>query len=193
MRTKNESGSSAVTLLLWLATTAAFTTAIVLAAYRTPEDKFAANPHRWYAIALIIVGVVLAIALRRIARANATQTSPSAGASGGTVDLAASRIALVEGSRRVHSELDAKDIEANKDAITELLQAHVEIIVDQRSTLSERFGLGPFTAFLSDVSRGERNLNRAWSALTDQHVEEARTALASAAEAFEEAVVPTGA
>ena len=60
-------------------------------------------------------------------------------------------------------------------------------VVDGRYQLVARHGLGPFTAYFSPFSAGERNLARCWSAITDGHAVVAREALQRARGAFVDA------
>lgn len=191
MHFQSNTGATAVKLVLWLLTFAAFTTAIVLASHYDQSDSFAANPHRWIALAMIVLGTILALTLRGIAKREAQGIGTPEGVQSESVDLEATRSTLIERSRHIHTGLSDSATEDSKRHITDLLHNQIDAIVEQRAALTERFGIGPFSSFLSDISRGERNLNRAWSALTDNRIEDARSALSAATTAFEDAVLPS--
>ena len=60
-------------------------------------------------------------------------------------------------------------------------------LVEGRGQLIARHGLAGFAEYFGPFSAGERNVNRAWSALTDGHSVVAREALVNALVAFEAA------
>lgn len=61
----------------------------------------------------------------------------------------------------------------------------VEPLIDARGRLQVRYGMAVFAAVFSPLSGGERNLNRAWSALVDEHWPEAVNSLKFASRQFE--------
>lgn len=63
----------------------------------------------------------------------------------------------------------------------------VEPLIDARARLELRFGMSGYAAILGPLSRAERNLNRAWCALVDEHWDEAGRALGVAAAGLEQA------
>ncbi len=60
----------------------------------------------------------------------------------------------------------------------------IEPVVDQRGRFIARHGLGVFAEYFGAFSGGERNLARTWSAITDGHSVEARSAFARSRAAF---------
>ena len=61
-------------------------------------------------------------------------------------------------------------------------------IVEARATFVARHVLATFTDYFSPFSAGERQLARAWSAVTDGHSVEARRSLGNARESFTHAL-----
>jgi len=61
-------------------------------------------------------------------------------------------------------------------------------LVDARGRFIARHGLAVFTEYFSPFSAGERQLARAWSALTDGHAAVARASLANARRSFTQAL-----
>ena len=60
-------------------------------------------------------------------------------------------------------------------------------VVDARGRFMAQHGVGVFAEYFSPFSAGERQLNRAWSALADGHVVVAREAMEEAGRQFDEA------
>ena len=61
-------------------------------------------------------------------------------------------------------------------------------VVDARGRYIARHGLGAFTEYFSPFSAGERQLARAWSAITDGHAVVARESLSNAQRSFQSAL-----
>lgn len=87
---------------------------------------------------------------------------------------------LAEEKRRSHTEF-LHDIDA-------VLEAHIHPFVSQRHHLIEDMGLGKAAPVLLHMARGERLLNRAWSAEADGFTDEAMDAIQEACGVFEEAL-----
>ena len=73
------------------------------------------------------------------------------------------------------------DAESIKQTIEALQLSHFDPMVEARYTLQNKIGLGPFADVFSPFSSGERNLNRAWATLVDEHWSESLSALGRAA------------
>ena len=71
--------------------------------------------------------------------------------------------------------------------IEEIQRRNIDRLVEARGRAQLKYGLGPFTEFFGPLSQGERRLNRAWSALVDQHASETLSALEGAAHSLSEA------
>jgi hypothetical protein len=80
--------------------------------------------------------------------------------------------------------LDPAGIEHEVD---ELTSQYIAPFVEGRQAIIDRLGLKKGADFLVTAATGERLLNRVWSAAADGHLEEARTSLAEAVGAFEQA------
>ena len=79
------------------------------------------------------------------------------------------------------------DANSIKERIEALQLSHFQPIVDARYRLQTQIGLGAFADVFSPFSSGERNLNRAWSTLVDEHWSESLSALGRAALALKRA------
>lgn len=64
----------------------------------------------------------------------------------------------------------------------------VEPLVESRGRVEARYGVAGFAAIFGPFSAGERQLNRAWSALVDQHMPEAADSLARSSRSFQGAL-----
>lgn len=136
-------------------------------------------------LVLIAVGAVLA----RKAQ-NKALVSPTAARNVAPTDPKAFSSMLSDLSRKVSemreraSAIDAptiRDAEAIKSTIESLHLSHFDPMVDARYALQTSIGLGPFADVFSPLSSGERNLNRAWATLVDEHWSESLSALGRAA------------
>lgn len=140
-------------------------------------------------LALIVVGGVLT---RRAEKAESTAPEPMKdGAASGPRDLAVVFELLARRARELAEEigeaqsLETSQREAIKSAIDTLHLDEIEPVVESRARIQVRYGMAGFAAIFGPLSTGERKLNRAWSALVDQHPPEARTSLLEAAEQFD--------
>ena len=74
-----------------------------------------------------------------------------------------------------------------RERIKELQRGDLERLVEARAKVRARYGVTAFAELFGSISQGERRLNRAWSALVDQHVPESLSALRGAQSALQEA------
>ncbi len=74
-----------------------------------------------------------------------------------------------------------------KDDIQELQMGPFEQLVSARAKVQARYGMAGFAEIFGPVSSAERYLGRAWSALVDQHWEEARASVERAASDLDQA------
>ena len=81
-------------------------------------------------------------------------------------------------------ELDPKALHAQIDP---LLTGPVYTIAEGRDSIKQAHGGKIFSAVMDAFARGERKLNRAWSAAVDGHAEESRASLAAGLPAVREA------
>jgi len=141
---------------------------------------------------LIVIGGLLA---RKIARGEAT-TESSDDKTEGTVeavDFGELLRTLNEETKALHTELTTQpapytpDLDEAKARIEVLQMDRVDRLVDARMGLQARYGMAGFAQVFGPMSAGERNLNRTWSALVDNHWPEAMASLAFATTQFEEA------
>ncbi len=87
---------------------------------------------------------------------------------------------------RLIDEGDWSDRPSVKREIEEI-EAIVADVVEGRQEAITRLGYGGFSGIFVPVAQGERNLHRAWSALVDGNMEEARNVLEESAVSFKQA------
>lgn len=102
----------------------------------------------------------------------------------GELEAAVNEIAA---DMEAHDEPTPVDHERVKGEIEELQLEKVEQLVEARMRLQLRYGVGGFAQVFGPFSAGERNLNRAWSAVVDHHWPEASDAIKLAGIYFKEA------
>lgn len=142
-------------------------------------------------LALVVIGAVLGrVAMKR----EASEEEP-AESQGGAKDLGH----LLDGLRaeigQLAAEMEAseserppaKELTRIKEAIQELQLTKFEPIVDSAPKVQAKYGMGAFAEIFGPFSSAERNVNRAWSALVDEHFPEARDSMKSAADSLTEA------
>lgn len=76
---------------------------------------------------------------------------------------------------------------ALRDALKELLRGDLERVIEARGKVKARYGVASFAELYGAISQGERRMNRAWSALVDQHIPEASISLEGAVASLAEA------
>jgi hypothetical protein len=142
-------------------------------------------------LGLIVIGSLIA---RQAAKAKAI-AEPAAGGlkSKAPQDFGAMLADLLKSvedlAKEAAAETDPSDerFEAVRLAIEALQFDKVEPLIESRGRVQARHGMAVFAAIYSPLSGGERNLNRAWSALVDEHWPEATSALGVAAHQFKSA------
>lgn len=77
--------------------------------------------------------------------------------------------------------LDLKGIETEVD---KLLDNYILPIANVREDVTNTLGMGKGSEVLITLAYGERNLNRVWSAASDNHIEEARNSYPEASSAL---------
>jgi hypothetical protein len=136
-------------------------------------------------IALIIAAAVL---MRR--QAAALAQSPSEAAASDPSELLA---ALKEGAAEVLDGLrqDEPRTQPICDRIDGLRDGPIQALVECKDSMVARHGMLAYAQFISEVSAGERNLNRAWSTLVDGYPAEALSAAERANERLRSLELPT--
>jgi hypothetical protein len=129
---------------------------------------------RW--VFLVGVGVTLGGVLLRRSRPDAAELERELRA----VERLAASLSELEGA----VELDPPGLHA---ALDPLLTGPVYDLAEGREVLRQAHGPRVYAAVMASFARGERNLNRAWSAAVDGHGPEARASLALALPALREA------
>ncbi|HIA02001.1 MAG TPA: hypothetical protein EYN66_08835 [Myxococcales bacterium] len=141
---------------------------------------------------LIIAGGLLA---RKVQREEATATPQQDDGSAATpvVDFEVLLKTLNEATLSLHATLSENtdpDEAAFNDAqsrIETIQEDQVNRLVDARISVQVRYGVAGFAQIFGPMSAGERNLNRAWSAIVDCHWPEAVSSMEYAAGQFEDA------
>ncbi|MGC6492934.1 MAG: hypothetical protein ACON5B_08845 [Myxococcota bacterium] len=136
------------------------------------------------------LGVVLIVAGGMIARRDASEraASPTSGADGHVDFLGALEAMETAASEALHALAsceDEDDAPEVREALDRLRFDVLTPMVDRRGVLLARHGMSDFAEYFGSYSGAERQLNRAWSALTDGHVPTARTALQSSRQSVE--------
>jgi hypothetical protein len=142
-------------------------------------------------LVLIVIGGLLT---RKMNREAATSSESSdATDSVSPVDFGALLKQLQSEATSLHAALSAnedpspEDFEQAQQEIETLQFERVERLVDNRVGLQVRYGIAGFAQVFGPMSAGERNLNRTWSALVDQHWPEAVASLQNATLQLDEA------
>lgn len=141
-------------------------------------EWFAEGGTLWIAGLVVLVAGGL-LGRREQARAYAAgETGDGSTDVAGTLDAMASAIDALEAA--LAGAADDADLPEARAELDRLRDEVVEPLVEGRGALMARDGIGRFASYFGPFSAAERNLARAWSALTDGHVPTARQALVAA-------------
>ncbi len=145
-----------------------------------------------YAAGLVLIVLGALLSRRAQAAASRGDAGPSRkGAAPLDFGVALREITETVAAMAAEAEAQAAPTQADFDALKARLDAltlsHIEPVVEARDRLKARYGVAGFAAVFGPLSAGERNVNRAWSALVDQHWPEATASLGTAAAYFGEA------
>ncbi len=124
-------------------------------------------------LALLVIGAVIG----RIAmdRGDAAETTADGR------DFGSQLSALADAIEAALQALHDKPLNETRARIERSLEQLLLPMIEARGMLQRRFGLGGSALVLGPLSGAERQLNRAWSALVDEHTGEGETSLAAAA------------
>lgn len=78
--------------------------------------------------------------------------------------------------------------EKAKEIIEEIQNGDIASFVNQRRLYMKEYGAAKFARFFGSFAKGERSVNRAWSALIDEHPGEMHDSVRRAASAMSEVV-----
>ena len=95
-------------------------------------------------------------------------------------DFGATLASLQETITRIRDLQDEETPEEIRARIEAALETLVLPMIDARGVLQHHYGLGGSALVLGPLSGAERQLNRAWSALVDEHTPEGQQSLAAA-------------
>jgi hypothetical protein len=152
---------------------------------RTRLSEWAVTGGPGFAVGVLLIGVGAFLARRQ-----QSEEAASGGAHGdldfpGTVaGLAREAAELAKQAAQVPMDTDAPELRA---AIERLHNEQIAPLVETRGSFIAKHGIGVFAEYFGPFSGGERNMARAWSALTDGHSIVAAKALTTAATSFEQA------
>jgi len=141
-----------------------------------------------WGLGVVLIGVGATLARREQRR---RQAGPAHGSQGSVDFPGAIRATLdeIEVLQALVRELDPGSssvvIRSRIDALHDQVLGPV---IEGRGQLVARHGLSTFATYFGALSGGERNLARAWSALTDDHLPTARQALIDSRAAFDQAL-----
>lgn len=138
-------------------------------------------------LALVLAGAIMA---RKAVKAEALSDKPKSGGAG-PVDFGVLLGELRVAARGLADEMtgaDGGDRAGAKAAIEAMQHEQFAPLVEARGKLQARYGLAGYAEVFGPFSGAERRINRAWSALVDEHWPEARDSVLQAAEALDEAV-----
>lgn len=137
----------------------------------------------WY-LPCTVVGVVGIVLLRRTAGA-AARESHTVRTNLATLETCLAR--LVERVAKLNGELDTVDVYSVHGRLDEELLDDLVAFVDARESMVHGLGLEEYAQIMDSFARGERSLNRAWSASADGYIDEVRDCLARAERALRDA------
>lgn len=150
---------------------------------KTRVSEWAATGGFGFGFGVLLIGIGAFLARKQQAEEAAN------GGSGGKLDFPASVQRLVDGVGSLVEQAAATkmddDAPALRAAIEKLHNDEIGPLVDGRGVFIAQHGIGRFAEYFGPFSAGERNLNRAWSALTDGHSVVATDALKASVRAFE--------
>jgi len=129
---------------------------------------------------LIIFGAVIARRNEQVETSEEGQSTVEAVDFGVLLSqITAELKALYEGAKALHSE-DSDGAKVLRERIQLLQRGDLERLIEARGRVRAKHGVATFAELYGSISQGERRLNRAWSALTDAHIQESINALEGA-------------
>lgn len=140
-------------------------------------------------IALVVLGALLA----RGAQSREMAATLKGSGANGPIDFGELIGQIRDAAAGLHERMAANgaptqaDFDQIKTEIEDVQLDQIERVVLARNQLQAVHGLAGFAAVFSPFSGAERSLNRAWSAIVDQHWPEATTSVARAAAGFGQA------
>lgn len=152
---------------------------------RVKEFSFFDWPHWWLFTASAGVLLLGSLMLRAAGKAAVAAATASEKHETETPQYALRQVD--EAIRSLRAELPSMSGEKQKlraivDRIGEAQRTHLASFVEARPLLIGKLGLGGFAELMDRFAAAERQINRAWSAAADNHLEEAEICLDRAAE-----------
>lgn len=156
------------------------------------SDRFSnATPVFCIGVGIAIAGVVLWRHDIRERRAADRAETENAASDSGTADATGTPAQYIKSVQPAMSDLELLKDASSPDflnGVDGVLDDHVTPFVEMRHQLVEDLGLSRAAPIMLHMARGERLLNRAWSAEADGFRDEAVDALSEACEVFQEAL-----
>jgi hypothetical protein len=169
----------------------------LIAAVRVKEFSFTRWQHKWgltvfgLAIAGMAGGALLtrrAARRRRIAQAGAAR-GQDARDSAATPAAALQRISTALAALRQDVEREADNhvrLKIIVERVGEMQRTAIDAFLEMQADLVDRLGMGAAAEVLDRFAVAERQINRAWSAASDDALDEAQSSLAEAAALLDE-------
>ncbi len=166
---------------------------------RVKEFSFSRWSHKWYFL-LACVGLFAGAFMVKRVQKSLALAAIEAGAKAGSVVVSpeAALETIINIVDKLNSQLSlmkpAEACHAIVESLDPVQKEHALVIVEARSLLITKLGMGRFAQFMDRFSAGERQLNRAWSAAADGEVylHEAIRCLKKSAEHLAEARAKLG-
>ena len=140
-------------------------------------------PPMWSAF---VPAIVMACGGALIAR------SGSMGGADHDEDLDDENLNPVDLARSIIKDLSRIDDHTSPEIAKELIEGiqngDVTAFVNQRRLYMKEYGAAKFARFFGSFAKGERSINRAWSALIDEHPPEMYSSIKGAKKAMEEVI-----
>lgn len=164
--------------------------AVFMVGFLTAAATSMRKPPLWSvfvpALIVSVVGALMARHFAALAQADSAEAAKAAKSEEGGVPREAGPMldAMLEALGAIDPDGDTEDIQGKIEA---LQQGLVTDFVEERRSFLLAFGPIHFSHFFGAFAKGERNINRAWSALVDEHQPEMKHSLELAVSALEEA------
>lgn len=152
---------------------------------RVKEFNFFAWPHWWLFAVSAAVLLVGSLMLRAAGKAEVAAASAAEKDETETPSYALRQVdsAIRDLRRDLPAMQDEKQkLKAIVDRIGEAQRTHLASFVEARPLLIGKLGLGGYAELMDRFAAAERQINRAWSAAADNHLEESENCLDRAAQ-----------
>jgi len=164
---------------------------LTVASKRTPPPGRRLVEWFWVGGPWWVAGLVLVVVGALLERRWVSAASRNPSGAGGAVSFVGTIDAIEAALDQMQPTLDTLEMDAPsaelRDELDRIQDELIGPLVDGRMQLAARHGNSAFSVYFTAFSGAERNLARAWSALTDGHSVVARASVARAREGLAEA------